>query len=155
MSQRISPYVAVIGGYDCTAEQAQLAEEVGELLARNGAIVVTGGRRGISEAACKGAKRADGMTIGILPSSDYHEANPYVDHAICTGIGEARNTIIVMTADGVIAFAGKFGTLSEMAFALLEQKPVVSLGSWDVSPVVRKVDSPQEAVTKILQEIRR
>lgn len=155
MSQRISPYVAVIGGYDCTAEQAQLAEEVGELLARNDAIVVTGGRRGISEAACKGAKRAGGMTIGILPSSDYREANPYVDHAICTGIGEARNTIIVMTADGVIAFAGKFGTLSEMAFALLEQKPVVSLGSWDVSPVVRKVDSPQEAVTKILQEIRR
>ncbi len=155
MSQRLSPYVAVIGGYDCSAEQALLAEQVGELLARNGAIVITGGRRGISEAACKGAKRAGGMTIGILPSSDYYEANPYVDHAICTGIGEARNTIIVMTADGVIAFPGKFGTLSEMAFALLEQKPVVSLGSWDVSPIVMKVDSPQEAVTKILQEIRR
>ena len=155
MSQRISPYVAVIGGYDCSAEQTLLAEEAGELLARRGAIVVTGGRRGISEAACRGAKRGGGLTIGILPSSSYHEANPYVDHAICTGIGEARNTIIVMTADGVIAFPGKFGTLSEMAFALLEQKPVVSLGSWDVSPLVIKVDSPQEAVNRILQEIRR
>lgn len=155
MSQRVSPYVAVIGGYDCTAEQANLAEEVGELLARRGTTVITGGRRGISEAACKGAKRGGGMTIGILPSSNFREANPYVDHAICTGIGEARNTIIVMTADGVIAFPGKFGTLSEMAFALLEQKPVVSLGSWDVSPQVIKVDSPQEAVSRILQEIRR
>jgi len=155
MSQRNSLYVAVIGGYDCTPQQALLAEEVGERLAQAGAILVTGGRRGVSEAACKGAKRCGGMTIGILPSSDYREANPFVDHAICSGIGEARNTIIVMTADGIIAFPGKFGTLSEMAFALLEKKPVVSLGSWDVSPLVTKVDSPQEAVEKILQEIRR
>lgn len=155
MSQRISPYVAVIGGYDCSAQDAALAEEVGELLARQGAVVITGGRRGISEAACRGAKRGGGLTIGILPSAGYREANPFVDHAICTGIGEARNSCIVMTADGVIAFPGKFGTLSEMAFALLEQKPVVSLNSWDVSPLVVKVDSPQEAVTRILQEIRR
>jgi uncharacterized protein (TIGR00725 family) len=155
MSNRLAPYVAIIGGYECSAADAARAEETGELLARQGAIVVTGGRLGISEAACKGAKRAGGLTIGILPSRDYREANPYVDHAICTGIGEARNTCIVMTADGVIAFPGKFGTLSELAFALLEKKPVVSLGSWDVAPTVIKVDSPQDAVIRILQEIRR
>ncbi len=155
MSQRQSIYVAVIGGYECTSADAKRAEEVGELLAKHSIILVTGGRLGISEAACKGAKRAGGMTIGILPSADYREANDYVDHAICTGIGEARNTCIVMTADGVIAFPGKYGTLSEMAFALLQQKPVVSLGSWDVSPAVLKVQNPQEAVSRILQEINR
>ena len=155
MSKRAFPYVAVIGGYECSEADSVRAEEVGELLAKAGAILVTGGRLGISEAACKGAKSAGGLTIGILPSRDCREANPYVDHAICTGIGEARNTCIVMTADGVIAFPGKYGTLSEMAFALLEKKPVVSLGSWDVAPTVVKVDSPQDAVMRILQEIRR
>lgn len=155
MSMRKSPYVAVVGGYECTAADAKRAEEVGKLLATRGAILVTGGRLGISEAASRGAKMAGGMTIGILPSSDYREANEYIDHAICTGIGEARNTCIVMTADGVIAFPGKYGTLSEMAFALLNKKPVVSLGSWDLTSDVIKVDSPQDAVTRILQEISR
>ncbi|MGB5106733.1 MAG: TIGR00725 family protein [Candidatus Zixiibacteriota bacterium] len=155
MSIRKFPYVAVIGGYECSGVDAKRAEEVGKLLAQRGAILVTGGRLGISEAASKGAKQAGGTTIGILPSADFREANAYIDHAICTGIGEARNTCVVMTADGVIAFPGKYGTLSEMAFALLNKKPVVSLGSWEVSDEVVKVDNPQEAVTRILQEIQR
>jgi hypothetical protein len=153
MSQRKQKYIAVVGGYECTSSDAALAEQVGELIARAGAVVVTGGRLGITEAACKGAKKAGGMTIGILPGKDYREANEFVDHAICTGIGEARNTCIVMTADGVIALPGKFGTLSEIAFALLNNRPVVSLNSWDVAENVIKVSTAAEAVERILKEV--
>jgi uncharacterized protein (TIGR00725 family) len=153
MSRRKSVYIAVVGGYECSPADYALAEEVGELLARAGAVVVTGGRSGITEAACKGAKRADGTTIGILPSGDFREANDYVDHAICTDMGSSRNNVIIMTADGVIAFPGKFGTLSEVAFTLLYDKPIVSLNSWQVSGKIIAAASPQEAVTRILKEV--
>lgn len=154
MSQRKFVYVAVVGGYDCSAAEYALAETVGELIARRGAVVVCGGRHGITEAACKGAKQAGGTTIGILPGDDYREANDYVDHAICTDIGSSRNHVIVMTADAVIAFPGKYGTLSEIAYALLHKRPIVSLGSWDVSDQIIKAQSPQEAVEKVFQEVR-
>lgn len=155
MPKRKAVYISIIGGYECSAEDSARAEEVGRLLAESGAILVSGGRMGISEAACRGAKSGGGMTIGILPSSEYGEANDYVDHAICTGIGEARNLSVVLTGDGVIAMPGRYGTLSEIAFALLNRRPVVSLGSWDIDPAVIKTNTPQEAVQRILQEVRR
>ncbi len=155
MSERRQPYIAVIGGYDCSREDYQRAEQVGAELARRGAVVVTGGRKGITEAACKGAKSAGGVTIGILPGSDYRDANDWVDYAICTDSGSSRNNMIIMTADGVIALPGMYGTLSEMAFALLYNKPIVSLGSWDVGTPVVEVNSPQEAVERILTEVQR
>lgn len=105
------------------------------------------------EAACRGAKEAGGVTIGILPGLDRSDANAYVDHVVCTGIGEARNLAVVLSSDGVIALPGEFGTLSEIAFALKHNKPIVSVGSWMVSDRIIAVSTATEAVKRILQEI--
>lgn len=153
MSRRKNPYIAVIGGGSCTAEDAAVAEQVGAAIAHAGAVLICGGLSGVMEAAARGAKGAGGTTIGILPGSDYRTANDFIDHAICTGFGEARNVSIVMTADGLIALPGEFGTLSEISFALKYNKPVVSLGSWAVSDRIIVEDSPERAVRKVLKEI--
>ncbi|MGB9301567.1 MAG: TIGR00725 family protein, partial [Anaerolineae bacterium] len=117
--------VAVIGDGFCSADTALLAEEVGRLLAQKGAAVVCGGLGGVMEAACRGAKEAGGLTIGILPGTSRRDANPYVDIPIVTGIREARNVIVVSSAQSVIAVSGSFGTLSEIAHALKLGIPVV------------------------------
>lgn len=155
MTKQRRVYVAVIGGGVCTPDVASLAEQVGEKLAEAGVILLCGGLGGVMEAACRGAKKAGGVTFGILPGFDRAHANRFVDHAICTGMGEARNIAIVMTADGVIALPGEFGTLSEISFALKYEKPVVSLRSWEVSQRIIKALTPAEAVTRILQEVNR
>ena len=126
-------YIAVSGGGAADAEVGAVAEEVGRELARRGAIVVTGGLGGAMEAACRGAKGAGGTTVGILPSGDRADANPWVDVAIATGLGEARNAVVVRAADALVAVAGEFGTLSEIALALRLGKPVVGLGTWELA----------------------
>ena len=145
-------FIAVIGGANCTPPEAQLAEEVGYELARRGAILVCGGRSGVMEAACRGAKRAGGLTVGILPGVDRREANPYVDIPIVTGLGEARNVLVVLTGQAVIAVGGEYGTLSEISHALRLGRPVVGLRTWELSKggqrredIVR-AETPQEAV---------
>lgn len=152
----VGPLIGVIGGSSATAEEAALAEEVGRALAENGAVLVCGGRGGVMEAACRGAKEAGGLTIGILPGTDRREANPYVALAIPTGIGYARNAIITRAAEAVIAIAGSFGTLSEIAFSLDFGTPVVGLRTWKVeraghpaAPIVY-AEAPQEAVREAL-----
>jgi len=124
--------IAVCGPHEATPDELQLAEQVGELLARAGHAVVCGGRGGVMEAVCRGAKRAGGITLGILPGVDPTQANPWVDYPICTGIGEARNLAVVATGQAVIAIGGGLGTLSEIAFALKLGRPVVLLASWDL-----------------------
>src|SRR5947209_12476564 len=116
-------YVAVVGGAQPAAHEFEAAADVGERLARAGAVVVCGGRGGVMEAVCRGAKRGGGTTVGILPGERRDDANPYVDVAIATALGEARNTIVARCADGVIAVGGEFGTLSEIALALRAGKP--------------------------------
>ncbi len=153
MTNRKQRYIAVIGGGSCSPEVSSLAEEVGRLLAENDCILVCGGLGGVMAAAARGARAAGGTTIGILPGRDRDDANPDIEHAICTGLGEARNFAIVMTADGLIALPGEFGTLSEISFALKYKKPVVSLGSWEVAPEIIRADSAAEAVEKILKEV--
>jgi uncharacterized protein (TIGR00725 family) len=110
-----------------------VAEQVGYELARRGAVVVTGGLGGAMEAACRGAKNGGGTTIGILPSDQRHDANRWVDVAVPTGLGEGRNALVVRAADAVVAVAGEFGTLSEIALALRLGRPVVGLGTWELS----------------------
>jgi uncharacterized protein (TIGR00725 family) len=122
---------------------------VGRALAEAGAVVVCGGLGGVMEAACRGAKEAGGTTVGILPGHDRAEANPYVDVAIATGFGEARNALVVRAADALIAVGGEYGTLSEIALALKARKPVVGLGSWDLDPVV----SADDAATAVRQAL--
>ncbi len=109
-----------------------MAEEVGQRIARRGAVLVCGGRGGVMEAACRGAKAEGGTTVGILPGGDRSEANAYVDIPIATGLGEARNAIVVRTADAVIAVSGGYGTLSEIGLALKMGRPVVGLGTWEL-----------------------
>ena len=134
------PHVAVVGGSAAEADVCQLAETVGRELARQGAVVVCGGLGGVMEAACRGAKDAGGITVGILPGDDRAEANPFVDIAVPTGMGEARNAFVVRTVDAVVAVAGEFGTLSEIALALRLGKPVIGLGTWELVRQGRPVD---------------
>ncbi len=148
--------VGIIGGSSATPEEAAAAEAVGYGLARAGAILVCGGRGGVMEAACRGAKRAGGLTVGILPGTDPGEANPYVDLPIVTGMGEARNVIIVRTAHVVIAIGGSYGTLSELGHALGLGKPVIGLGTWHVERAghppapIHRASTPDEAVALTL-----
>jgi uncharacterized protein (TIGR00725 family) len=145
------PYVAVSGGGDADAPTCRLAEELGLQLARRGAVVVTGGLGGAMEAACRGAKSAGGRTIGILPSDDRADANDWVDVAVPTGLGEGRNALVVRAADAVVAVAGGFGTLSEIALALRLGRPVVGLGTWELArdgtpvPAIVIATTPAEA----------
>jgi uncharacterized protein (TIGR00725 family) len=142
--------VAVVGPGDASEAEAETAEAVGGELARRGAVLVCGGLGGAMEAACRGAKQAGGTTLGILPGVDRGAANRWVDLAVPTGMGEARNALVVRVADAVIAVGGGYGTLSEIALALKGGKPVVSLGSWDIDGV-ESAASGVEAVETALR----
>lgn len=114
--------------------EAKAAEEVGRRLAEAGAVVVCGGGGGAMEAVCRGAKRAGGTTVGILPGDDRSEANDFVDVAVPTGLAEGRNALVVRAADAVVAVGGAYGTLSEIALALRADIPVIGLGTWELIP---------------------
>jgi uncharacterized protein (TIGR00725 family) len=129
----MQPYVAVVGAGEASADEIAAAEEVGRLLAERGAVLVCGGLGGVMEAACRGAKKGGGSTVGILPGRDRAAANRYVDVAIATGLGEARNALVVRAADVLIAVGGGYGTLSEIALALKGGTPVVGIGSWELA----------------------
>jgi hypothetical protein len=133
-------FISVIGAAACDEKTYALAEEVGRELAQRGATVVCGGLGGVMEAACKGAQSAGGRTIGILPGASHREANPYVDIPIVTGIGEARNAIVVRSGRAVIAIGGEYGTLSEIAFALKFGIPVIGLGTWQLARGDKSLD---------------
>jgi hypothetical protein len=148
--------VAVIGDGDPRGPDAHRildwAEEVGQLLGRAGATVVTGGLGGVMRAASKGAASAGGLTIGILPGADAHEANEFVQLPIPTGLGVVRNLVVVTAADAVLAVGGRHGTLSEIGLALRMGRNVVALGSWRVEsdqpfggPRLHRARDPREA----------
>lgn len=141
--------IGVIGGSAVDQTAFETAYQVGKLIAEAGAILICGGLTGIMEAACKGAKDAGGATIGILPGLHVDDANPYVDIPVATGLGHARNLVIINTAQAMIAISGRYGTLSEIGFALQSGKPVYGLGTWDIDGVVASA-SPEEAVNKAL-----
>jgi hypothetical protein len=150
------PYVAVVGPSAGTPAELALGDAVGRGLAEAGAVLVCGGMGGVMEAAAGGAMNAGGKTVGILPTASRLEGNPYLTVAVATGMGEARNTIVVRSADVVIAIHGEFGTLSEIALALKMGKPVVGLGTWElvkageaVESIVR-AKSAEDAVAKAL-----
>lgn len=135
------PYVAVVGGGEADAEALVVAEEVGRHLAKRGAVVVCGGLGGVMEAVCRGAKMEGGTTVGILPTANRHQANDYVDVAIATGMGEARNALVVRAADVLVAIDGEFGTLSEIALALRTGTPVVGIDTWELAIGGETVDT--------------
>ena len=145
--------IGVIGGHACTKEVEQLAHNLGKNIAKVGLKVVCGGLGGVMKAVCQGAKEQNGVTIGIIPSYDKSDANKYVDIVIPTGLGYARNVLVVQTADIIVALPGEYGTLSEIAYALQFKKPVISLGSWDI-PGIIKVNSVEEAIRYIKNEFK-
>ncbi|HEX3840699.1 MAG TPA: TIGR00725 family protein [Acidimicrobiales bacterium] len=150
--------IAVIGGSDPSAPVLAAAEAIGAGLASAGATVVCGGLGGVMAAACRGARSAGGTTVGILPGRDPSAANPWVDVVIATGLGEARNALVVASAAAVIAVDGEYGTLSEIALALRAATPVVGFGTWSLTRPdgqpdtrIKPVTDPAEAVTLALR----
>ena len=151
-----APLVAVVGGGNCSGAEAEWAAAVGRLVAERGAVLVCGGLGGVMEAAARGAKQAGGLTIGILPGSDPGAANPHIDVAIATGMGEMRNALIVRAAGAVIAIGGGWGTLSEIALARRMETPVVGLHDGFMPAVeIPRVAQPEQAVQWALEQARR
>ena len=145
--------IGVVGASVCSNEISKIAEEVGREIARRGAVLICGGLGGVMESACKGAKEAGGLTIGVLPSKERRSANPYVDLPIATGFGEGRNVIIVHSCDGIIAISGQYGTLSEIAFALNLGLPIVGISTWEIDVPIVRAKGAKEAVDLLFDKI--
>ena len=162
-----SRIISVIGGAESTSDTLKLAEKIGAEIAKRNVALACGGLMGIMEAACKGAKKHNGVTIGILPSDSKESANKFVDYAIPTGLGYTRNFLVAKTGDAVIAIDGSAGTLSEIAIAWFSDKPIVALassGGWAEKLAGTKIDdrrsdevfsasTPQEALDIIFREL--
>ncbi|SEO86684.1 hypothetical protein SAMN04487948_10653 [Halogranum amylolyticum] len=140
--------VSVVGGSRIGPEEEATAEAVGKLLAQRGHSVVCGGLGGVMEAACRGAKEASGTTVGVLPGEDPAAANEYVDVAVATGLSHARNALVVMNGDAVVAVDGGGGTLSEIGFSFVYRRPIAGLGTHDVEGV-EACETPEEAVNYV------
>jgi uncharacterized protein (TIGR00725 family) len=157
------PQISVIGpgGSDVAAELLRDAEVVGRGLAEADAALVCGGRMGVMEAASRGAAEAGGTVIGILPTTDPADANPYVTHPIATGIGHARNLAVVASGDAVIAIGGEWGTLTEIAFARRLERQVIALRSWsldesaDLETGITQTETAELAVEAALTAVRK
>ncbi|MEE9542682.1 MAG: TIGR00725 family protein [Thermodesulfobacteriota bacterium] len=142
--------IGVIGTGDDSRAFFDTAFEVGSLIAKAGFTLINGGLGGVMEASARGAKEAGGLTIGLLPGADKKAANPYIDVAIPTGMGDMRNALIVRGSVGLIAIGGSMGTLSEIALALKAGKPVVGIDTWDVSDEIVEATGPKEAIEKLI-----
>lgn len=138
--------VAVIGPREASATQERDAEEVGEALARLGFTLLCGGRQGVMEAAARGAARAGGLTVGLLPDADWRTANAHIALPIATGIGRARNALIAQAAMALIAVGGQYGTIVEAAYGLHFGKSVIGLNGPPAVPGVREVASVGHAM---------
>jgi hypothetical protein len=149
------PQIAVVGGGACSRETARLAAAVGRELARAGAVVVCGGLGGVMEATARGAAEMGGMVLGLLPGEDRRGGNRYLTIAVPTGLGHARNVLVVTAGDAVIALAGAEGTRSEVALARVLGRPVVALRAWTGVPGVTAAATPAAAVRQALRLARR
>jgi len=141
--------ISVIGsGSELDASTAADAEAVGRLLAERGHTVVCGGMGGVMEAVCRGASEAGGETVGILPVDDRSAANEWVSTPIATGMGHARNVLVPLNGEAVIAITGGGGTLSEIGFAHVYDRPVAGLRTHDL-PWVEAVETAEAAVDHV------
>ena len=140
--------ISVIGGHEADDDVRELAYDVGRMVAQLGAVLVCGGLTGVMEAASRGAKDAGGLTIGILPGKDKQDANPYIDIALPTSIGYARNAIVACSAHIIIALPGSYGTLSEISYGIVFNRPIIDLGNWNREGMI-KVNSLQDAEARI------
>lgn len=148
--------IGVIGGHNCNKQVERMAYNLGIELCKVANYLVCGGLSGVMMAVCKGFKMDNGVTIGIIPGYNKSDANKYVDIVIPTGLGLARNVLVVKSADIVVALPGKKGTLSEIAYCLQFGIPVVSINSWNIPGVIKakSADLAVKAVSKILRRIK-
>ncbi len=146
--------IAVVGGHRCSKKNYEIGQKIGELIAKEGWILLSGGGPGIMKASCQGAKKAGGLTVGILPSYDGKEANKFIDVKLTTGLGYARNVLIIRSADAIIAVDGEYGTLSEIAFAFNEPKPIIGINTWKIKGL-KQVKTPKAAINYIKLAFKR
>lgn len=139
-------HIGVIGPGQCSRETEMTAEAVGREIAQCRAVLICGGLGGVMAAAARGAGEAGGTTVGILPGTLMEDANPHITIPIVTGMGHARNVLIVRSSHVLIAVEGGYGTLSELAIALKVGRPIVGLHTWNVSSKIIEAATPQEAV---------
>ncbi len=151
MSQKIT--ISVIGGHDINRKVEKIAHNIGKIIAKVGAILVCGGLDGTMKAASRGCKAAGGITIGLLPGKDKKEANPFIDIALPTSIGYARNAIVACSADIIIALPGSHGTRSEICYGCVYGRPIIDLGNWNMEGMI-KVKNLKEAEQKIKRLVR-
>jgi uncharacterized protein (TIGR00725 family) len=143
-----SKRVGIIGGNHANSAHLKVAARMGELIAKNGYILVNGGMKGVMEASARGAKSAAGLVMAILPGRQAEEANPYVDIAIPTGLGYMRNALVVLNSDILVAIDGSYGTLSEIAYSRIYNKTVFGLDTWDIDGVI-SLPTPEEIIKRI------
>lgn len=151
MEMRNKIRIGVIGGASPDPKYRQIANEVGQLIGKKGAILVCGGLGGIMEAASRGAKKSGGITVGILPGTSHEDANDYIDIPLATGMGYTRNSLVAMNADVLIAVDGQYGTLTEIAYGNIYGKKVIGIGTWDIKGV-QNVETAEEAIDLALKD---
>jgi uncharacterized protein (TIGR00725 family) len=144
--------ISVFGGRDITPEVYENSVEIGRLLAREGYLVFCGGGQGVMEAISKGVSEAGGTVIGILKGKELEEGNDYLTIPIATGMDIARNAVLAYNCDAAVAISGKYGTMSEIAYAFQLNKPVVGYETWDINHVVH-AESPEDVITKLKKEL--
>jgi uncharacterized protein (TIGR00725 family) len=148
-------YISVIGAGECSEEIEKIAYQTGKLIAERGAILICGGLGGVMNAAAQGANDSGGLVIGVLPSSNRAGESKYLSASVSTGMGNARNALVVQSGDVVIAISGGHGTLSEIGLALKTGKPVVGIKTWELEKIglseVIKAKTPEEAVEKAFE----
>ena len=148
--------IAVIGGHTITSKVADLAEVVGKTIAQLGCVLVCGGLGGAMQAAAKGAHMAGGLTIGLLPGKTKTDANPYIDIALPTTIGYARNAMVAASADIIVALKGSHGTNSEICYGLVYGRPVIDLGQWHIKGMIRvkNIAQAREKIKEIIAKLQ-
>ena len=152
--QRIT--ISVIGAHQASPSVEKLAYEVGKRIAKLKAVLVCGGLEGVMAASARGAQEAGGLTIGLLPGKEKTDANPYIDIALPTSIGYARNAMVACSADIIVALPGSHGTSCEISYGLVYKRPVIDLGNWKVKGMisVKNVDEAEAEIRKLIKHAR-
>ena len=153
-TQRI--IISVIGGHDIDTKVGKIANKIGKIVAKMDCILVCGGLSGVMESVCRGAREAGGITIGLLPGKEKTDANPYVDIALPTTIGFARNAMVACCADIIVALPGSYGTNSEICYGLVYGRPVIDLGNWKISGMiqVKNLKDAEIKLQKLVKKLR-
>ena len=147
--------ISVIGGHQINSEVEELAYNIGKIIAKSGAVLVCGGLSGVMEYSAKGAKAAGGMTIGLLPGKDKADANEFIDIALPTTIGFARNAMVAASADIIVALPGSHGTTCEISYGLVYKRPIINLGGWKQEGLiqVKDIDEAEEKIKELMDMI--